>query len=194
MKNLLNSQTFKCIDVIDENCGVVGRLNKRITDVQILSGIGYVNTTNFEMGGSDHDTYYYATKDNNKLGHTYIQSQFENGNFIKHIYTTIIDTTVNLLILLVDIYSEETHDVTVEVCEVKHNDEYTGIETDDLPPIFSYPIPNVTGNVKKYISNFIVTPIPEPIIVTVRLRFTGAAHGNHQVTMVSTLQAVVFTP
>jgi hypothetical protein len=34
MKNLLNSQTFKCIDVIDENCGVVGRLNKRITDVQ----------------------------------------------------------------------------------------------------------------------------------------------------------------
>ena len=193
MKNLLNSQTFKCIDVIDENCGVVGRLNKRITDVQTLSGIGYVNTTNFEMGGSDHDTYYYATKDNNKLGHTYSQNQFENGNFIKHIYTTILDTNVNLLILLVDIYSEETHDVTVEVCEVKHNNEYTGNETDDLPTIFTYPIPNVTDHVRKYISYPIQEEPTAPRIVAVRLRFTGAAHGTHQVTMVSTLQAVVFT-
>jgi hypothetical protein len=191
MKNLLNSQTFKCIDVIDENCGVVGRLNKRITDVQTLRGIGYVNTTNFEMGGTAHDTNYYATKDNNKLGHDYNQNQFENGNFIKHIYTTILDTNVNLVVLLLDILSEETHDVTVEICEVKHG-PYTGTETTDLPTLHSETFSNVTGRIKRYSTYF--SNFTEPTIVAVRLRFTGAAHGNHQVTMVSTLQATVFTP
>lgn len=36
------NQLFHCIDVLDNSCGAIGRLNQRIDNLILVSGIGYI--------------------------------------------------------------------------------------------------------------------------------------------------------
>lgn len=79
-------QIVKCIDVLDDNCGIMRRINQRIDELIISSGIKYILSQGFDVGGNTHGNFYYPTKDNNQLGALYNINNFEEGNFIKHIY------------------------------------------------------------------------------------------------------------
>lgn len=182
----IGSQVFKCIDVLDENCGIIGKLNNRINDIISVSGIGYILSDSFDMGGTSHNVFYYPTKDNNSLGDTYNLGRFEKGNFIKHIYTCTLSNNINNIIVEYDIYMEDNpHDVTIEVCEVKH-DAYSGTESTDLPALHSETISFPIGNSKGKF-NFSISSITLNKTVTVRMKFIDDSHGNEQVTMACTL-------
>lgn len=182
----IGNQIFHCIDVLDDSCGAIGRLNNRINNLIIVSGIGYILSESFDVGGNTHATFYYPTKDNNQLGDKYNKGRFEEGNFISHIYTATASTNIVNMILEYDIYMDHPHDVTIDICEVKH-DVYVGLELTDLPSIHSESISLLAGNSK---GNFTTSvSFPSNKTLTVRLKFeeSGGSHGNDQVTMTCTL-------
>lgn len=184
----IGTQIFHCIDVLDDSCGVIGRLNQRINNLIIVSGIGYILSQSFDVGGNTHGDFYYPTKDSNKLGDTYTKSRFQKGNFIKHIYTATASTNIVNMILEYDIYMDHPHDVTIDICEVKHNAYLNGsTETDNVPSIHSETISLPSGNSK---GNFTTNvSFSSNKTLTVRMKFieTGDSHGNDQVTMACTL-------
>ena len=94
------------------------------------------------------------------------------------------------MILEYDIYMNHPHDVTIDICEVKH-DAYTGTETTDLPSIYSEPISLPTGNSKGSFTTSVSFSSNKTL--TVRLKFveSGGSHGNDQVTMACTLYGTV---
>lgn len=182
----IGNQIFKCIDVLDDSCGAIGRLNQRIDNLILVSGIGYILSHGFHVGGNTHGDFYYPTKDSNQLGDTYNQGRFEEGNFIKHIYTVTASTNIANMILEYNIYMDHPHDVTIDICEVKH-DVYVGTELTDLPSIHSETISLPAGNSKR---NFTANvSFSSNKTLTVRMKFieTGGSHGNHPVTMACTL-------
>lgn len=180
------NQIFHCIDVLDDSCGAIGRLNQRIDNLILVSGIGYIFSESFDVGGNTHGDFYYPTKDSNQLGDIYNKGRFEEGNFIKHIYTATASTNIVNMILEYDIYMDHPHDVTIDICEVKHG-VYTGIELTDLPSIYSeiisLPSGNSKGNFTKSVS------FSSNTTLTIRMKFveSGGSHGNDQVTMACTL-------
>lgn len=180
------NQIFHCIDVLDDSCGAIGRINQRINNLIIVSGIGYILSQSFDVGGNTHGDFYYPTKDSNQLGDTYNTGRFEEGKFIKHIYTTTASTNITNIILEYDIYMDHPHEVTIDICEVKH-DVYAGTELTDLPSIHSENINLPAGNSK---GNFTTNvSFSSNKTLTVRMKFieTGGSHGNDQVTMACTL-------
>jgi hypothetical protein len=180
------NQIFHCIDVLDDSCGAIGRINQRINNLIIVSGTRYILSQSFDVGGNTHDDFYYPTKDSNQLGDTYNKDRFEEGKFIRHIYTTTASTNITNIILEYDIYMEHPHDVTIDICEVKH-DVYAGTELTDLPSIHSETISLLAGNSK---GNFTTNvSFSSNKTLTVRMKFieTGGSHGNDQVTMACTL-------
>jgi len=186
----IGNQIFHCIDVLDDSCGAIGRLNNRIDNLIIVSGIGYILSESFDIGGNTHGTFYYPTKDSNQLGDTYNKGRFEEGNFISHIYTATASTNIVNMILEYDIYMDHPHDVTIDICEVKH-DVYVGVELTDLPSIYSETISLPTGNTK---GNFTTSvSFSSNKTLTVRLKFveSGGNHGNDQVTMACTLYGTI---
>lgn len=182
------TQIFKCIDVLDNSCGAIGRLNKRIDDLILVSDIGYILSQSFDVGGNTHRNFYYPTKDNNQLGDTYNKGRFEKGNFIKHIYTATVSTNIVNMILEYDIYMDHSHDVTIDICEVKHEAYLNGsTETDNVPSIHAETKSLLAGNSK---GNFTTSvSFSSNKTLTVRLKFveSGGSHGNDQVTMACTL-------
>jgi hypothetical protein len=184
MPNYTHSEVFNCIDILHENCGIIGKLNKRINDIITVSGEGYIFSRSLDVGGSAHNTYYYPTKDGNALSDVYNPGRFEKGNFIKHIYTGTLSTNVNQIIVAYDVYQTEAHDITLDICEVKH-DVYTGTETTDLPSLGSTILSLPSGNSKGSFS-FNVS-LTEPKTITLRLYIAGEGHGNEQVTVASTV-------
>lgn len=182
------NQIFHCIDVLDDSCGAIGRLNKRIDNLILVSGIGYILSQSFDVGGNTHGTFYYPTKDNNSLGDTYNKGRFEEGNFIKHIYTATASINIVNMILEYDIYMDHPHDVRIDICEVKHEAYLNGsTETDNVPSIYSEIISLPGGNSK---GNFTTNvSFSSNKTLTVRLEFveSGGSHGNDQVTMACTL-------
>ena len=180
------NQIFQCIDVLDESCGAIGRLNQRIDNLILVSGIGYIHSESFDVGGNTHEVFYYPTKDSNQLGDTYNKGRFEQGNFIKHIYTATASTNIVNMILEYDIYMDHPHDVTIDICEVKH-DVYTGTELTDLPSIYSETLNLSSGNSKGNLTTSVSFSSNKTL--TVRLKFveSGGSHGNDQVTMACTL-------
>ena len=182
------NQIFHCIDVLDDSCGAIGRINRRIDNLIIVSGTGYILSQSFDVGGNTHGDFYYPTKDNNQLGDTYNKGRFQEGNFIKHIYTATASTNIVNMILEYDIYMDHPHDVTIDICEVKHDAYLNGsTETDNVPSIHSETISLPTGNSK---GNFTTSvSFSSNKTLTVRLKFieSGGSHGNDQVTMACTL-------
>lgn len=185
-KDYIGNKIFNCIDVIDENCGVIGRINSKINNIISVSGIGYVFSNSFDVGGTKHDgTFYYPTKDSNQLGDTYTLGNFEKGKFIKHIYTGTLSNNVKNIIVEYDIYMEESHTFNIDVCEVIHG-VYSGNETTDLPSKGSQTLSLSAGNHKGNFS-FPIN-ISSNLTFTVRISFTGnGSHGNDPVTMACTL-------
>ena len=182
------NQIFHCIDVLDASCGAIGRLNQRIDNLILVSGIGYILSQSFDLGGITNGTFYYPTKDNNSLGDTYNRVRFEEGNFIKHIYTATASINIVNMILEYDIYMDNPHDVTIDICEVKHEAYLNGsTETDNVPSIYfeiiSLPAGNSKGNFTTNVS------FSSNKTLTVRLKFveSGGSNGNNQVTMACTL-------
>ena len=181
------NQIFNCIDVLDDSCGVIGRLNQRIDNL-IIPGIGYILSQSFDVGGNTHGKFYYPTKDNNQLGDTYNKDRFEEGNFIKHIYTATASTNITNIILEYDIYMDHPHDVTVDICEVTHDVYSNGsTETDNVPSIHYETISLPTGNSKGNFTKNVRFSSNKTL--TVRLKFVeqGSSNGNDQVTMACTL-------
>lgn len=208
-------QVFKCISVLDPNCGTFGILNTKINNLQQTTNeqgdsinslqqtvsqnvidivsltkqitylTPYIISVSFDVGGISADTYHYPTKDNNDLGDTYNINNFEKGNFIKHIYTATLSDNIKKIIIEYDLYAEEEHNVTIELCEVKH-EPYTGTETDDLPLIHSKQLNSIVDNMKNKFE-FPIT-ITNNKTVTVRMKFQDPiGHGNNKVTMACTL-------
>lgn len=184
----IGNQIFKCIDVLDDSCGAIGRLNSRIDNLIIVSGIGYILSQGFDVGGNTHNDFYYPTKDSNQLGDRYSKNNFTTGNFIKHIYTITASANIANMILEYDIYMDHPHNVTIDICEVKHEVYLNGsTETDNVPSIHSENINLPAGNSK---GNFTANvSFSSNKTLTVRMKFieTGGGHGNDQVTMACTL-------
>ena len=145
----IGNQIFRCIDVLDDNCGAFGRINSRINNLIQVSGLGYILSESFDVGGNTHDDFYYPTKDSNQLGERYTINKFEKGNFIKHIYTATVSTNIVNMILEYDIYMEHPHHVTIDICEVKHGPYLNGNnEIVNIPSIHSKVLSLQTGNTK----------------------------------------------
>lgn len=182
------NQIFKCIDVLDDSCGAIGRINQRINNLILVSGIGYILSQSFNVGGNSHGDFYYPTKDNNSLGELYDKNKFTTGNFIKHIYTATASTNIVNMILEYDIYMDHPHTVTIDICEVNHDVYLNGsTETDNVPSIHSESIILPAGNSK---GNFTTNvSFSSNTTLTVRFKFveSGGSHGNDQVTMACTL-------
>ena len=187
----IGSQVFHCIDVLDDKCGVVGRLNKRIDNLIQSTGSGYILSESFDVGGNTQDVFYYPTKDNNHLGDTYNKNRFENGNFIKHIYTATTSTNISNMTLEYDIYMERSHNVTIDICEVIHGPYLNGsTENDNLPSIHTENLNLQPGNHKSSFNfpfNF-----QTRTTLTIRLKFQATTgNGSDQVTMACTLYGTV---
>lgn len=173
--------------MLDDNCGAFGRINRRIDNLIQVSGIGYILSESFDVGGNTHGNFYYPTKDNNQLGERYSINKFEKGNFIKHIYTARVSTNIVNMILEYDIHMEHSHDVTIDICEVKHGPYLNGNnEIVNIPSLYSKVLSLPLGNTKSNF-NFPIT-FSQTTTLTVRLKFVDQiGHGNDQVTMACTL-------
>lgn len=187
----IGNQIFQCIDVLDDNCGAFGRINRRIDNLIQVSGIGYILSESFCVGGNTHGDFYYPTKDNNQLGVRYTTNKFEKGNFIKHIYTATVSTNIVNMILEYDIYMEHPHFVTIDICEVKHDTYLSGNkETVNIPSLHYEDLSLQTGNTKGNF-NFPIT-FPQTTTLTVRFKFLDQnGNGNDQVTMACILYGTV---
>ena len=182
------NQIFKCIDTLDDSCGVVGKLNQRIDDLILVSGIGYILSQGFDVGGNSHGPFYYPTKDSNQLGDTFSINNFTSGNFIKHIYTVTASTNIANLILEYDIYMDHPHDVTIDICEVKHDDYLIGsVEADNVPSIYAETISLPGDNSKGKISTSVSFSTNKTLTVRMKFIEIGGGHGNDKVTMACTL-------
>ena len=92
------------------------------------------------------------------------------------------------MILEYDIYMDHPRDVTIDICEVKHEPYLNGsTETDNIPSIHSETISLPTGNSKGDFTKSVSFSSNKTL--TVRLKFveSGGSNGNDQVTMACTL-------